>query len=77
MVLQQSGENFDVRVIMDNVTAVSYINKPWGTKSATLNDISQRIISLCEMHLHALDSLKDLFFSAWHHYIRGKVHSLP
>jgi hypothetical protein len=62
---------------MDNVTAVSYINKPWGTKSATLNDISQGIISWCEMHLHALDSLKDLFFSAWNHYIRGKVHSLP
>jgi hypothetical protein len=31
----------------------------------------------CIYNLHALDSLKGVFFSAWNHDIRGKVHSLP
>ena len=73
----RKATRISIRVRMANVTAVSYINKPGGTKSASLNDITQRIVSWCEMHLHALDCLKGLFFSAWNHDIRGKVHSLP
>jgi ribonuclease HI len=46
-----------VRIMMDNVTAVNYVNKAGGTKSASLNDISQRIIAFCEIRsisLHAV-----------------------
>jgi hypothetical protein len=34
-------------LIMDTMTAVNYVNKAGGTKSASLNDISQQIISFC------------------------------
>ena len=43
--------------MLDNVTAVNYVNKAGGTKSASLNDISQQIISWCEyrsVSLHAV-----------------------
>ena len=49
--------------MMDNVTAVNYVNKAGGTKSASLNDISQRIISWCEyrsISLHAFYPPGDL-----------------
>ncbi|KZS22102.1 Uncharacterized protein APZ42_010837 [Daphnia magna] len=35
--------------MMDNVTAFNYVNKEGDTKLAILNDISQRIISWCEI----------------------------
>ncbi len=44
--------------MMDNLTAVNYVNKTGGTKSASLNDISQRITSFCEIRsisLHAVN----------------------
>lgn len=46
-----------IRIMMDNVTAVNYVNKAGGTKSASLNGISQRVISFCEnrsISLHAV-----------------------
>ena len=52
-----------IRLMMDNVTAVNYVNKAGGTKSASLNDISQRIISWCEyrsISLHAFYPPGDL-----------------
>lgn len=49
--------------MMDNMTAVNYVNKADGTKLASLNDIRLRIISWCEIHpisLHAVVRNQDL-----------------
>lgn len=51
------ASRISIRVKMDNVTVVNYINKAGGTKSASLNEISQRIIYWREMRhisLHAV-----------------------
>jgi hypothetical protein len=51
------ASNISIRLMMDNVTAVNYINKAGGTRSASLNEISQKIITWCEtrsLSLHAV-----------------------
>ena len=39
-----------VSLFADNTTALSYLQKQWGTHSATLNSVAQSILRLCELH---------------------------
>jgi hypothetical protein len=53
----REATKISIHLMMDNMTAVNYVNKAGGTKSASLDDISQRIISFCEIRsisLHAV-----------------------
>ena len=55
--IASKASRISIRVMIDNVTVVNYINKAGGTKSASVNEISQRIIYWREMRhisLHAV-----------------------
>jgi hypothetical protein len=45
--LTRTKENIHVHLKMDNVTAVTYLNKMGGTKSCTLNTITKEIWEYC------------------------------
>lgn len=48
--LTAQSANLEINLILDNSTAVSYINKRGGTRYRALCDISSSIVSLCESH---------------------------
>lgn len=48
--LTAQSANLEINLILDNSTAVSYINKRGGTRSRALSDISSSIVSWCESH---------------------------
>ena len=48
--LTAQSTNLEVNLILDNSTAVSYVNKHGGTRSRALCDISSSIVSWCESH---------------------------
>lgn len=52
-----NARRISIRLAMDNITAVNYVNKSGGTKSDKLNEISSRISQWAEIrliHLHAV-----------------------
>jgi hypothetical protein len=48
--LTAQSTDLEINLILDNSTAVSYINKRGGTRSRALCDISSSIVSWCESH---------------------------
>ena len=48
--LMAQSTNLEINLILDNSTAVSYINKHEGSRSRALCDISSSIVSWCEFH---------------------------
>ncbi len=48
--LTAQSANLEINLILDNSTAVSYINKRGGTRSRALCDISSSIVNWCESH---------------------------
>nr|CAH0112881.1 unnamed protein product [Daphnia galeata] len=46
--LTAQSTNLEINLILDNSTAVSYVNKHGGTRSRALCDISSSIVSWCE-----------------------------
>jgi hypothetical protein len=48
--LTAQSANLEINLILDNSTAVSYINKRGGTRYRALCDISSSIVSWCESH---------------------------
>lgn len=48
--LTAQSANLEINLILDNSTAVSYMNKRGGTRSRALCDISSSIVSWCESH---------------------------
>ena len=44
----KESSNISVQLLLDNTTAVAYVNKCGGTHSRTLSDISAKIINWCE-----------------------------
>ena len=55
-----------INFLIDNKTAVSYINKQGGTRSCSLNQITRKILSFAEKHKMTLQAS----------YIKGNLNSL-